>query len=126
MDASESPAEDAASWPVHVRLSNGAVHGVDFVVSATGVAPSTAWLPAELARDPRCLLCWISLGVLVHPYPYHTCIRHWQRAQWICLLSRNIPDGSHVASLPRMILVLFRERHLHVCRPSDFVGHSQV
>jgi len=53
VDASESAAEDAEQWPVHVRLNNGAVHGVDFVVSATGVTPSTAWLPAELDRNPR-------------------------------------------------------------------------
>jgi hypothetical protein len=52
VDASETPADDAEQWPLHVRLSNGAVHGVDFVVSATGVTPSTAWLPAELQRDP--------------------------------------------------------------------------
>ena len=52
VDASESPDDDAEQWPLHVRLSNGAVHGVDFVVSATGVTPSTAWLPAQLQRDP--------------------------------------------------------------------------
>ena len=52
VDASESPEDDAGQWPLHVRLSNGAVHGVDFVVSATGVTPSTAWLPADLQRNP--------------------------------------------------------------------------
>jgi NAD(P)H-nitrite reductase large subunit len=52
VDASDSPDDDAEQWPLHVRLSNGAVHGVDFVVSATGVTPSTAWLPAELQRKP--------------------------------------------------------------------------
>ena len=61
MGASEDPAEDAQQWPLHVRLSNGAVHGIDFVVSATGVTPSTAWLPAELRRDPESVLLYFLL-----------------------------------------------------------------
>lgn len=51
VDAGDNPAEDADQWPMHVRLSNGHVHGIDFVVSATGVTPSTQWLPTELRRD---------------------------------------------------------------------------
>ena len=39
-------------WPLYVELTSGAVHGVDFVVSATGVSPSTHWLPPELNIDP--------------------------------------------------------------------------
>lgn len=56
VDSDENPAEGAAEWPVHVLLSNGNVHGVDFVVSATGVTPSTQWLPAKLDCNPRCAL----------------------------------------------------------------------
>lgn len=35
------------SWPVRVRLTNGAIVGCDFVVSATGVKPNTGVLGAE-------------------------------------------------------------------------------
>ncbi|KAG8190665.1 hypothetical protein JTE90_001274 [Oedothorax gibbosus] len=30
------------SWPVYVELTNGSVHGCDFVISATGVIPNTS------------------------------------------------------------------------------------
>ncbi|GFQ78769.1 pyridine nucleotide-disulfide oxidoreductase domain-containing protein 1 [Trichonephila clavata] len=38
---SEQP-ED--SWPVYVELTNGSIHGCDFIISATGVIPNTAFL----------------------------------------------------------------------------------
>ena len=32
---------DSTSWPFYVKLTNGKVYGVDFIVSATGVIPNT-------------------------------------------------------------------------------------
>jgi len=39
-------------WPLTVTLSTGDSFPADAVVSAVGVAPDTAWLPASLARAP--------------------------------------------------------------------------
>ncbi|KAK9800326.1 hypothetical protein WJX73_002466 [Symbiochloris irregularis] len=42
---------DRQKWPVHVRLTNGKVHGADLVISAIGVLPNVSWLPEEIAID---------------------------------------------------------------------------
>lgn len=52
MPKPETVVDDDAMWPLHVRLTNGSIHGVDFVVSATGVEPLTAWLPPTVKCHP--------------------------------------------------------------------------
>lgn len=38
----------ASSWPLYLQLSTGDEVGVDLLVQAIGVEPSTAWLPGEI------------------------------------------------------------------------------
>lgn len=56
LEALVSPTTDAQEqpWPVHAKLTNGTVHGVDVVVSAIGVAPNVAWVGGALAVSDRC------------------------------------------------------------------------
>lgn len=69
---------------MHVRLSNGHVHGVDFVVSATGVTPSTQWLPADVQRDPRCVRCAATCRS-VQPWDQWLCT-----LAWLCTMLRAL------------------------------------
>lgn len=50
-----SPSNDdqEQGWPVHAKLTNGSVHGVDVVVSAIGVTPNVAWVGDALAISDR-------------------------------------------------------------------------
>lgn len=52
---SKTDSFDPSSWPVYVQLSNGHIYGCDFIVSATGVLPSTqpftSCAPFDIADD---------------------------------------------------------------------------
>jgi len=48
-----------SSWPLYLQLSTGDEVGVDLLVQAIGVEPSTAWLPGK--THSRWRLCGTSL-----------------------------------------------------------------
>ena len=64
-------AADLGDWPVYVRLTNGATYGADFIVSAIGVQPSTAWLPPELDRAEDGGLLVDELAIPIWKLAYH-------------------------------------------------------
>jgi hypothetical protein len=45
--SSGQPGNGSSSWPLYLQLSTGDEVGVDLLVQAIGVEPSTAWLPGE-------------------------------------------------------------------------------
>jgi hypothetical protein len=43
----DSSSSSSSSWPLYLQLSTGDEVGVDLLVQAIGVEPSTDWLPGE-------------------------------------------------------------------------------
>jgi hypothetical protein len=50
-NGNNSSSSSSDSWPLYLQLSSGDEVGVDLLIQAIGVEPSTDWLPGELRAE---------------------------------------------------------------------------
>jgi hypothetical protein len=66
-NGSSSSSSSSDGWPLYLQLSSGDEVGVDLLVQAIGVEPSTDWLPGELVLGVYMCCVHTQLTSPTHP-----------------------------------------------------------